>query len=239
MLPSSLHMRQKKWRKVPCLLHTAQDLIRVITYDVIFPLSPCFSGLKCSCLLGYCYYRSCFGFLPLYQPFTLPFPILLYSFWDGRAKICYSIQDVATPWSCLACAKDTLHRPEGMGMLGYRMFVQLRALCCTALCGLCWPYLPVGDACARIDDQRAQNKRTVLANFPTWCSKGHAYLVGWGVSRVWLSRWWLGTEAGGCCWGDRNRKVQHSQEYLLALSSHVWYHQQSVNHCGCCSFASV
>lgn len=52
----------EKWGKVPCFLHTTQDLIHVIIYDVIFPFSPCFSGLKCSCLLGYCLYRGCFGF---------------------------------------------------------------------------------------------------------------------------------------------------------------------------------
>lgn len=116
---------------------------------------------------GYCLCRSCFGFLPLYQSFTLPFPILLYTFWDGRAKICHNVQDVATPWSCLACAKDILHRPEVTGFLGYKMFTQLCALCCTALSGLCWLYLSVGDACVRVDVTREHKIREqCLQTFP-------------------------------------------------------------------------
>lgn len=157
----------EKWRKVPCFLCTTQDLIHVIIHDVIFPHSPCFSGLQCSCLLGHYLHRSCFIFLPLYQSFTLSFTILSPTFWDGRDKICHNTPDVATPWTCLACAKDILHRPEGMGKPGYKMFRELRALCCTALRGLRWLYLSVRDACVKVDVTREYKiRQQCLQTFP-------------------------------------------------------------------------
>lgn len=61
------------------------------------------------------------------------------------------------------------------------------------------------------------------------CSKGHAHSVGWGVPIGEVGWWWL---------GNKTRRV-HSQEHLLTLGDCVWYHQQSANHCGCCSFTSV
>lgn len=127
----------------------------IIIYDVVFSLSPCFCGLKCSCLLGYWLHRSCFGFVWFFFfPFISVIHSILYNSaiyflrWKGQNMLQYSGYNYTMVMSSLCLRYFTY--AWGHGDSGLQDVHATCVLWRTALRGLCWLCLSVGCVCVRV-----------------------------------------------------------------------------------------